>query len=379
MLTFALPMTFSVPLNFTPSSANANQPSTSESAQAAADTPSAEQPSDGSAASTASTSSSTPQGQAHPQELRFTFILQMPMPLAGGGGAIPIPAMMMGGEGGAAGNFSLNDFLNYTFQLQQQQRTGPPPASKSAVERLDEIKVTEAHIKTQALCSVCQDTFGKGDSALGLPCDHLYHRECITPWLTEHNTCPMCRYELPTDDAEYERGRIQRMQKRDEAKRQRERKCELGRMRNEDCVLLHHDHRDGEQDNDRDDELMAQLECGHTFHAECLDAWRNIAGADRCPSCRKYVSFPEPLSSRPINTHKRRVGEATNGEPTGTSSSSSGDAMEVEAPAQPLAVVGIKNDEGLTVAPASVADVLSSSQPDSKMEEDVALITAPEA
>jgi len=179
--------------------------------------------------------------------------------------------------------FNLNDFLNYTFQLHQQQRSGPPPASKSALEQLPQVKVTEAHVQGEAHCSICRDAFNKDESVLCLPCEHFYHSDCIKPWLHEHNTCPVCRYELPTDDAEYEKDRQQRMKKWDEAIRQRSVKCELGLMQNEECVLLENN---GEP-------LMTELECEHTFHSECLNTWWNIAGPGRCPKCRKTVARKE--------------------------------------------------------------------------------------
>lgn len=84
-------------------------------------------------------------------------------------------------------------------------RYGTPPASKSAVEALPNIKVDNQLLDSDSSqCAVCKDTFEIGAEAKQMPCKHIYHSECILPWLELHNSCPVCRYELPTDDPDYE-------------------------------------------------------------------------------------------------------------------------------------------------------------------------------
>ncbi|KAK2977420.1 hypothetical protein RJ640_004203 [Escallonia rubra] len=88
---------------------------------------------------------------------------------------------------------------------------GRPPASKKAVEELELVVMTQEDVEsTNALCAVCKDEFNIGDKAKQLPCAHRYHGDCIVPWLEIRNTCPVCRHELPTDDLDYERRRVQR-------------------------------------------------------------------------------------------------------------------------------------------------------------------------
>lgn len=87
-------------------------------------------------------------------------------------------------------------------------RRGAPPASKAAVEALETMEI-KSEVEALA-CAVCKDIVGVGQMVKKLPCGHGYHGDCIIPWLGSRNSCPVCRFELPTDDAEYEEERKKR-------------------------------------------------------------------------------------------------------------------------------------------------------------------------
>lgn len=43
-------------------------------------------------------------------------------------------------------------------------------------------------------CVICMDT--NDQEWLRLQCSHSYHRSCIYHWLSNHRTCPVCRYQV---------------------------------------------------------------------------------------------------------------------------------------------------------------------------------------
>jgi hypothetical protein len=55
---------------------------------------------------------------------------------------------------------------------------------------------------TPCECSICLDDLLHGDHVRRLPCNHVYHSNCIAKWLVErHSTCPLCKFDLmPHDD-----------------------------------------------------------------------------------------------------------------------------------------------------------------------------------
>ncbi|CAN8269814.1 unnamed protein product [Cochlearia groenlandica] len=95
-----------------------------------------------------------------------------------------------------------DDILGQMFD-NESGISGNPPASKRVVEDLPIVDLTVDELNI--LCAICKDDMVTEENVRRLPCKHFYHGECIIPWLEIRNTCPVCRFELPTDDLDYER------------------------------------------------------------------------------------------------------------------------------------------------------------------------------
>nr|KYP48506.1 E3 ubiquitin-protein ligase CIP8 [Cajanus cajan] len=87
------------------------------------------------------------------------------------------------------------------------------PASKAAVEGLPAIEINETHTAIESHCAVCKEAFEVCTMAKEMPCKHIYHPECILPWLAIRNSCPVCRHELPCESA---RARLERVEEEEE-------------------------------------------------------------------------------------------------------------------------------------------------------------------
>ncbi|KAM7210529.1 hypothetical protein V8F06_014085 [Rhypophila decipiens] len=97
--------------------------------------------------------------------------------------------------------YSQEAFDRIITQLREANANGggAPPASQSALDKLQTKEVDDEMLSAsedKPKCVICVDEMVKGEKASVLPCSHLFHGECVTMWLKQHNTCPVCRRSI---------------------------------------------------------------------------------------------------------------------------------------------------------------------------------------
>jgi len=111
---------------------------------------------------------------------------------------------------------SAAEWLRHSQDIPEPQvpRDSIPPASKRILCKLPEVVVTKEDLDedlTNLECAICLAEQKIGRIATKLPCGHIFCTECLRPWLQKSCSCPVCRYELETDDPQYEVIRKKKM------------------------------------------------------------------------------------------------------------------------------------------------------------------------
>ncbi|CAB1345659.1 unnamed protein product [Coregonus sp. 'balchen'] len=78
-----------------------------------------------------------------------------------------------------------------------QRRLGD--AAKKAISKLQVRTIRKGDQETESdfdNCAVCIEGYKPNDVVRILPCRHLFHKNCVDPWLLDHRTCPMCKINI---------------------------------------------------------------------------------------------------------------------------------------------------------------------------------------
>ncbi|KAJ4791094.1 hypothetical protein LUZ62_042340 [Rhynchospora pubera] len=71
------------------------------------------------------------------------------------------------------------------------QRRGLFGGTRNAKNEVDVEKVGEGDGRD---CTICLEAFVPNEHVLVTPCKHMFHDDCITPWVKSHGKCPICRF-----------------------------------------------------------------------------------------------------------------------------------------------------------------------------------------
>lgn len=59
--------------------------------------------------------------------------------------------------------------------------------------------VTDEEIEQNEHCVICRDSLYEGSKPKKLPCNHIFHIDCLRSWLVMQQVCPTCRAEISAD------------------------------------------------------------------------------------------------------------------------------------------------------------------------------------
>lgn len=131
----------------------------------------------------------------------------MPVRTPNGGGLLDLFNEVIGIRRAHGTDYFVGPGVQEFFeQLAVDERRGPPPASKSSIDALPTVKISRKDVRSDSHCAVCKDKFEIGSHARKLPCKHIYHSDCIIPWLSQRSSCPVCRQEVTSQISAKGRG-----------------------------------------------------------------------------------------------------------------------------------------------------------------------------
>jgi len=80
----------------------------------------------------------------------------------------------------------------------RQKRRDSMRELKQKVTQLPSWRILDDKVRLSniPMCFLCNSPWDYGDSIVRLPCKHVFHRKCISHWLTKSVICPLCKMSV---------------------------------------------------------------------------------------------------------------------------------------------------------------------------------------
>ena len=90
------------------------------------------------------------------------------------------------------------DAMTYEQLLKLEEQVGSvnKGLSKARIDSLPNTRYKKRIFPENYQCIICMESFVENEDVKKLPCEHIFHKECIAQWLTNEKTCPFCKNEV---------------------------------------------------------------------------------------------------------------------------------------------------------------------------------------
>ena len=90
------------------------------------------------------------------------------------------------------------DAMSYEQLLQLEDNMGNvnKGLNKNQIDKLPDVKYDKNKYSENYQCIICMEEFENNESVKLLPCEHIFHKNCIKQWLLKQKTCPFCKAEI---------------------------------------------------------------------------------------------------------------------------------------------------------------------------------------
>lgn len=87
----------------------------------------------------------------------------------------------------------------YNMSRDKRQEKRLKSEAKKAIKQLPVRTLKRGDEETTSdsyMCAVCIESYKASEVVTVLTCKHIFHKECIEPWLLDKRTCPMCKCDI---------------------------------------------------------------------------------------------------------------------------------------------------------------------------------------